>query len=432
MPARDPTVGHGLLGQQSLDRGPDRCGLDPRAGMGPGGLLGWRAGGTVPSVEEFLPFALPDIGDDEIEAAVEAMRSGWLTTGPRAAAFEREFAAFLGDDVHAVALNSATAGLHLALEAVGIGPGDEVIVPTWTFTSTAEVVRYLGADPVIVDVDAATLNINLDAAADAVTGRTRAIMPVHFAGLAVDRLGLEKLAEEHDLMVVEDAAHAFPTLSGGALVGTGNSQAAVFSFYASKTMTTGEGGMVVTPDADLAMRIRTMRLHGISRDVFDRYRSPAPSWQYEVVAPGFKYNLTDPAAAMGRVQLRRATSMRDRRADIAARYDAALADLPLDLPAHPPEGDTHAWHLYVTRLTVDAPLGRDDFITAMAAVGVCCSVHFIPLHMHPYWHEQYSLADARYPVASAEFFRVVSLPIFSSMTDSQVSRVIGAVRGVLR
>lgn len=383
------------------------------------------------TVEGFVPFALPDIGEEEIEAAVEAMRSGWLTTGPRAAAFEREFAAFIGGDVHPVAVNSATAGLHLALEAVGVGPGDEVIVPTWTFTATAEVVRYLGADPVIVDVDAVTLNIDFDAAADAVTPRTRAIMPVHFAGLPVNRLALEKFAAEHDLMVVEDAAHAFPTLSGGALVGRGNSQAVVFSFYATKTMTTGEGGMVVTRDGALAERIRTMRLHGISRDVFDRHRSTVPSWQYEVVAPGFKYNLTDPAAAMGRVQLRRAISMRDRRADIAACYDAALRGLPLDLPAHAADGDTHAWHLYVTRLTVDAPLGRHSFIAAMAAAGVGCSVHFIPLHMQPYWRELNSLADRRYPVASAEFARVVSLPIFSSMTDGQVSRVIDAVRGVL-
>jgi dTDP-4-amino-4,6-dideoxygalactose transaminase len=384
------------------------------------------------NIEEFLPFALPDIGDEEIEAAVEAMRSGWLTTGPRVAAFEQEFAAFLGGDVHAIALNSATAGLHLALEAVGIGPGDEVIVPTWTFTSTAEVVRYLGATPVIVDVDAATLNINLDAAADAITPRTRAIMPVHFAGLAVNRLTLEKLAGEYDLMVVEDAAHSFPTLSGGELVGRGNSQAVIFSFYATKTMTTGEGGMVVTPDVDLAKRIRTMRLHGISRDVHDRHRSKVPSWQYEVVAPGFKYNLTDPAAAMGRVQLRRATAMRDRRADIAARYDAALCGLPLDLPAHPAEGDTHAWHLYVIRLRADARLGRDAFIATMAETGVGCSVHFIPLHKHPYWRELNSLADSQYPVASAEFARVTSLPIFSSMTDGQVSKVIDAVRAVLR
>ncbi|GAA2096356.1 O-antigen biosynthesis aminotransferase WlbF [Microlunatus panaciterrae] len=383
------------------------------------------------SAEDFLPFALPDIGKEEIEAAADAMRSGWLTTGPRAAAFEREFAEFLGEGVHAVALNSATAGLHLALEAVGIGPGDEVLVPTWTFTSTAEVVRYLGADPVMVDVDPVTLNLDLEAAAAAVTPRTRAVMPVHFAGLAVDRSGLEKLARNCGLIVVEDAAHSFPTVSAGSLVGAGASEAVVFSFYATKTMTTGEGGMVVTSDPDVAKRIRTMRLHGISRDVFDRYRSTVPSWQYEVVAPGFKYNLTDPAAAMGRVQLGRAHEMRDRRGAIAAVYDEAFADLPLELPAHADPGDVHAWHLYVTRLTADAAVGRDAFIEEMARAGVGCSVHFIPLHKHPYWRDRYALTDEQFPVASAQFERVASLPIFSSMSDAQVDRVVRAVRRVL-
>jgi dTDP-4-amino-4,6-dideoxygalactose transaminase len=383
------------------------------------------------NADSFLPFALPDIGEEEIEAVAEAMRSGWLTSGPRAAAFEREFAEFLGGDVHAVAMNSATAGLHLALEAVGVGPEDEVIVPTWTFTATAEVVRYLGANPVIVDVDPATLNIDLDAATAAITPRTKAIIPVHFAGLAVDRQGIAKLADKHRLRVVEDAAHAFTTVSAGDPVGRGSSDAVVFSFYATKTMTTGEGGMVVTSDEQIAARIRTMRLHGISHDVFDRYRSAVPSWRYEVVAPGYKYNLTDPAAAMGRVQLRRSHEMRDKRAAIAARYDEALSGLPLQLPAHADEGDTHAWHLYVSRLTDDAGVQRDIFIEEMAKAGVGCSVHFIPLHMHPYWREQCKLDDGQFPVATAEFARVASLPIFSSMTDAQVDRVIETVSRVL-
>jgi dTDP-4-amino-4,6-dideoxygalactose transaminase len=380
---------------------------------------------------EFVPFALPDIGEAEVEAVSEAMRSGWLTSGPRTAAFEQEFADFVGGEVHAVAINSATAGLHLALEAIGVGPGDEVIVPTWTFTATAEVVRYLGAHPVIVDVDSSTLNIDLDSAASAITPRTKAIMPVHFAGLATDREGIAKLADNHHLRVVEDAAHAFPTMSAGDLVGKGSSDAVVFSFYATKTMTTGEGGMVVTPDAEIAARIRTMRLHGISHNVFDRYRSTVPSWRYEVAAPGYKYNLTDPAAAMGRVQLRRSLEMRDKRAAVAARYDEAFSGLPLQLPAHAVEGDTHAWHLYVTRLTDEARVDRDVFIADMAKAGVGCSVHFIPLHMHPYWREQCQLDDAQFPVATAEFAKVASLPIFSSMTDSQVDRVIQTVHEVL-
>lgn len=389
------------------------------------------ARGVLSASDEFLPFALPDIGDDEIEAATRAMRSGWLTTGPETVAFEREFAEFLGGDAHAIAVNSATAGLHLALESLGIGPGDQVICPTWTFTASAEVVRYLGADPVLVDVDATTLNMDLDAAAAAVSPRTKAIMPVHFGGLGVDRAGVEKLAALHNLAVVEDAAHALPTLSGGELVGRGASEAVVFSFYATKTITTGEGGMVVTPSKDIADRVRTMRLHGISRDVFDRYRSQVPSWRYEVVAPGFKYNLTDPAAAMGRVQLCRVHEMRDKRAAIGARYDAALAELPLDLPAHADDGDTHAWHLYVIRLAAGAGVDRDTFIAEMARAGVSCSVHFIPLHMHPYWRDKYALADSDYPIASREFERVISLPIFSSMTEAQVSRVIAAVHQVL-
>ncbi len=383
------------------------------------------------AVDQFLPFALPDVADEEIEAVTEAMRSGWLTTGPRAAAFEHEFASFLGGDVHAVALNSATAGLHLSLEAAGIRADDEVLVPTWTFTSTAEVVRYLGAHPIFVDVDPVTLTIDLERAAAAVTPRTRAIMPVHFAGLAVHRDGLAAFAHRHELIVVEDAAHAFPTLSSGSLIGRGDSTAVVFSFYATKTMTTGEGGMVVTPHESLARRIRTMRLHGISRDVFDRYRATVPSWSYEIVAPGYKYNLTDPAAAMGRVQLRRSPQMRDRRAEIAARYDEAFSDVPLDLPAHPPAGDRHAWHLYVVRLREDSGHSRDAFMDAMFTEGIGCSVHFTPLHRHPYWRLTYRLEDAQFPVASREFARVASLPIFSSMTDHQVERVVSGVRRVL-
>ncbi|HWJ52765.1 MAG TPA: aminotransferase class I/II-fold pyridoxal phosphate-dependent enzyme, partial [Propionibacteriaceae bacterium] len=278
--------------------------------------------------EPFLPFAVPDIGEEEIAAVAEAMRSGWLTTGPRAAAFEIEFAEQIGGGVEAVAVNSATAGLHLALEATGVGPGDEVIVPTWTFTATAEVVRYLGAEPVLVDIDPGTLNLDLQAAKAAVTGATRAVMPVHFAGLPVSYPDLSAFAGDHGLRVVEDAAHAFPARTDGICVGAGSSDACVFSFYATKTLTTGEGGMLVTANPDIARRARTMRLHGISRNVFDRYRSSAPAWHYQVVAPGFKYNMTDTAAALGRVQLRRATQMRNRRAAIAAHYDEGLADLP--------------------------------------------------------------------------------------------------------
>lgn len=382
------------------------------------------------SSEAFVPFALPDIGEDEIAAAVEAMRSGWLTTGPRAAAFETEFGEFLGGGLEAVAVNSATAGLHLALEATGVGPGDEVVVPTWTFTATAEVVRYLGATPVIVDVDPGTLNLTAEGFERALTDRTRAVLPVHFAGLPVSP-AVGGVARAHGIPVVEDAAHAFPAHDGVSAIGAGESLATVFSFYATKTITTGEGGMVVTRDADVARRLRTMRLHGISRDVFDRYRTKGASWRYDVVAPGYKYNLTDPAAAMGRVQLTRAEAMRSARESIARRYSEAFADLPVDLPAGPGEGMTHGWHLYVVRLREDAPVDRDAFIDAMAGLGVGCSVHFIPLHLQPYWRDSLELTPDAFPVATHEFSRVVSLPAFSSMTDEQVARVVEAVRSLL-
>jgi dTDP-4-amino-4,6-dideoxygalactose transaminase len=389
-------------------------------------------------MSEFIPFAVPDVGEAEIAAVVETMRSGWLTTGPNAAALEREFVAALapdGADVerwHGVAVNSATAGLHLALEALGIGPGDEVIVPTWTFTATAEVVRYLGATPVIVDVRPDTLNIDVAAAAAAVTARTKAIMPVHFAGLPVPRGSIADFAAAHGIRVVEDAAHAHPVRSEGVSVGVGESDAVVFSFYATKTMTSGEGGMVVSSNAELTARMATMRLHGISRDVFDRYTSTAPSWHYEVIAPGYKYNLTDVAAAMARVQLTRSVPMRERRSAIAAYYDEVLADLPLRLPARPQDpGTDHAWHLYTLRLSGEARMGRDEFIQRMADAGIGCSVHFIPLHHHPYWRAFRGTDAPTLPVADREFASVVSIPIFSAMTDAQVERVGATVQAVL-
>jgi dTDP-4-amino-4,6-dideoxygalactose transaminase len=238
-------------------------------------------------------------------------------------------------------------------------------------------------------------------------------------------------ARVHRLSVVEDAAHSLPTTYKGNLVGTLGSDATVFSFYATKTMTTGEGGMVVTGSSDLAARCRTMRLHGISRDAFDRYTARTPSWYYEVVAPGFKYNLTDIASAIGIQQLRRVRGMRDRRAAIADRYTAGLAGLPLQLPADAPRGDTHAWHLYVLRLTDEAPLGRDAFIAAMARAGIGCSVHFIPLHLQPYWRDRYSLDRASFPAATAAYAGAVSLPIYTRMTDDDVDRVVATIRNLL-
>lgn len=380
----------------------------------------------------FLPFALPEIGEEEIAEVVDTLRSGWVTTGPKAKRFEQDFAAFLGaPGLEAIAVNSATAGLHLALEALGIGPGDEVITTTHTFTATAEVARYLGADVVLVDVDPATLNIDPARVEAAVTPRTKAIVPVHYAGLAADMPALLAIARRHGLKVVEDAAHALPASCGGALVGTLASDATVFSFYANKTITTGEGGMVAVRDPAVAARIRVMRLHGISRDAFDRFTAKTPSWYYEIVAPGFKYNLTDIAAALGIHQLRRARDFQRRRAEIAARYDEAFAGLPLLRPARPAAGDLHAWHLYVLRLADAAPLGRDAFIERLFALGIGVSVHYIPLHLHPYWRERYGLQAAQFPHSQHAYERMLSLPIYTRMTDADVERVVDAVRQAL-
>lgn len=383
----------------------------------------------------FLPFALPEIGEEEIAEVVNTLKSGWVTTGPKAKQFEAAFAAFLTQNaedsqLECIAVNSATAGLHLALEALGIGPGDEVITTTHTFTATAEVVRYLGADVVLVDIDPATLNIDVAAIEAAITPRTKAIVPVHYAGLAVDMLAVLDIARKHGLRVVEDAAHALPTTLEKELIGTLGSDATVFSFYANKTMTTGEGGMLVTRHAELAKRAKVMRLHGMNRDAFDRFTAKVPSWYYEIVAPGFKYNLTDIAAALGLHQLKRLPAFQTRREQIAAAYDAAFADLPLILPPQAPEGDTHSWHLYVLRLADDCALERDVFIERMYAKGIGCSVHYIPLHLHPYWRDRYGLTPEQFPHSQKAYERMLSIPLYTAMTDADVQRVIAAVREI--
>jgi dTDP-4-amino-4,6-dideoxygalactose transaminase len=384
----------------------------------------------------FLPFALPEIGEEEIAEVVDALRSGWVTTGPKTRRFEGDFAAFLGDatrgeQLHCIAVNSATAGLHLALEALGIGPGDEVITTTHTFTATAEVVRYLGADVKLVDIDPATLNIDPAAVEAAITPRTKAIMPVHYAGLAADMPALLAIARQHGLKVVEDAAHALPTTCGGQLVGTLDSDATVFSFYANKTITTGEGGMLVTRDPALAKRARVMRLHGMNRDAFDRFTATVPSWYYEVVAPGFKYNLTDIAAALGIHQLKRANAFQAKREALAAAYDESLSGLPVILPPRAAAGDRHAWHLYVLRLADGARIERDRFIERLFDAGIGCSVHYIPLHLHPYWRDRYGLTPAMFPRSQRAYERMLSLPLYTRMTVDDVQRVVAAVRAAL-
>jgi dTDP-4-amino-4,6-dideoxygalactose transaminase len=379
----------------------------------------------------FLPFALPDIGEEEIAEVVDSLRSGWLTTGPKTQRFEKEFAEFIGGGVQALAVNSATAGLHLALEALGVGPGDEVITSPYTFTATAGVIRHLGADPVFVDINPRTFNLDPEKIERAITSRTKVILPVHIAGLACEMDPIIEIARRYGLKVVEDAAHALPTTYRGEIVGSLETDATVYSFYATKTMTTGEGGMIVTRDERISQRCRVMRLHGISRDAFDRYTSTKPAWHYEVIAPGFKYNMTDLAAAIGLQQLKKAWGFQQRRAEMAARYDRELAETPVILPPKPVGNDVHSWHLFVIRLDDSVEMTRDSFIQQMAERGIGCSVHFIPLHLHPYWRDAYQLEPHHFPLSWLAYQRAVSLPLYTKMTEADQTRVIEAVKDVL-
>jgi dTDP-4-amino-4,6-dideoxygalactose transaminase len=379
-----------------------------------------------------VPFFVPPVGEEEIEAAVAVLRSGWLTSGPEVAAFEAEFAAAIGGDgLEAVAVNSATAGLHLALEAIGIGPGDAVLVPTLTFTATAEVVRYLGADVILVDVEPNTLLIDLADAARRMTDRVKAIMPVHFGGLAMDREALLAFANAHQIAIVDDAAHALPSSDHGHVVGNWGTHATVFSFYANKTITTGEGGMVVTRDSAIARRIRLMRTHGMSRDAFDRFRVTGASWEYDVVAPGFKYNLTDLAAAIGRVQLRKREHLRLGREAAAKSYLKHLEGLPLGLPADASENSVHSWHLFPITVKHDAAVDRDALITHLSNAGIGTSVHYKPLHLMRYWKDACQVDSQSFPIADRHFATTVSLPIFPGMTEEQCEGVCAALRAVL-
>lgn len=386
---------------------------------------------------DFLPFAQPDIGEEEIAEVADSLRSGWLTSGPKTRQFEEAFATFVGAP-HALAVNSGTAALHLALEAIGLCEGEYVITTPFTFTATAEVVRYFGAHPLFADIDPMTMNIDparvSEVAAKAVSeGRkVRAILPVHYAGLPCDLNAIRGVAGKYSMKIVEDAAHAFPAAYCGRNVGSIGDLTA-FSFYATKPLAIGEGGMVTTADDEYAKRIKTMRLHGIGRDVWDRYSATKPSWYYEVVAPGYKYNLTDVASSIGIHQLRKAERFRKRREEIAARYTHAFRGLPVIPPAWPSEGDVHSWHLYVIRLRLEMlRIGRDRFIERMAGKGIGTSVHFIPLHLHPYWKEKYGFRPDDFPVALEAYRCCVSLPIYTRMTDAEVERVIDSVKGILQ
>ncbi|HAL26096.1 MAG TPA: UDP-4-amino-4,6-dideoxy-N-acetyl-beta-L-altrosamine transaminase [Chloroflexi bacterium] len=376
-----------------------------------------------------LPFSLPDITEAEIEAVVEVLRSGWLTTGPKVQEFQRAFAEYVGAS-HAVALNSATAALHLALDAIGLGPADEVIVPTYTFAASAEVIRYFGARPVLVDIRAEDLNLDVGAVERAVGPRTRAVMGVDLAGQPCDWHLLRPLADRYGFALVDDAAHALPSSLQGRAIGRWADLTA-FSFYATKPLTTGEGGMLVTDNESWARRAQSMSLHGVSHDAWKRY-SAEGSWYYEITAPGFKYNMTDIAAALGLVQLRRLSEMTARRASIADRYTAALGSLAeLEVPSAYPDRST-SWHLYIVRLRLDRlRCDRNQFIDALSREHVGTSVHFIPLHLHPYYRETYGYGPDDFPVAYREYQRVVSLPIYSRMTNADVDRVIEAITRIV-
>lgn len=361
-------------------------------------------------------------------AASEVLRSGWLTTGPRTHTFEVAFAEKLGVR-HALAVNSATAALHLALEAFGVGPGDEVVVPTMTFTACGEVCSYLGARVVLADVGEDRLLGPLQLH-PVLTARTRVVMPVHYGGQAVDVKPLRDVAGA-DVRFLEDAAHALPADAGG--VPTGRlGDAAAFSFYATKTMTTGgEGGMLVTDDDAVAERAKLMRLHGINSDAWNRHAAGG-HWYYEVGEAGFKYNLSDLAAAIGLVQLERLDEMADKRTAIAATYDAALAASALvELPPRR-EGDRHAWHLYAIGLRLESlTVDRPRVIQLLADAGIVASVHFIPLHLHPYYQRTFGYRPGDFPAAEGIYKRTLSLPIWPDMTAEQVQRVASTLLAIL-
>jgi perosamine synthetase len=396
-----------------------------------------------------VPYFRPSISEEEIAEVVTCLRSGWLTTGPRVEQFERAFAEAVRAK-HAIAVNSCTAALHLAVEALGLNAGQAVLVPSLTFASTAEIVRYQGAIPILVDCDPVTLNMDLDDAAAKLKRLSEGtlpfqdqvdpvgIIPVHVGGAMMDMHQVGRFAQQHRLWVVEDAAHAFPAAMRGdssedwRFCGENTSAVTCYSFYTNKTITTGEGGMAVTGDPGLADRMRQMSLHGLSNDAWNRYSGSGP-WDYRIVAPGYKYNLTDIAASLGILQLQRAEELRVQREKIASFYAEDLSSVAeVELPAWP-ENRVHAWHLFPIRLRLeDLSIDRNEFISQLRAHGVGCSVHWRPLHLHPYYETTFGWKPEDLPVATAQWQRFVSLPLFPGMRDEESRRVVEVVRGLCR
>lgn len=377
-----------------------------------------------------VPFYKPDIGEEEIGAVVEALRSGWLTIGPRTQQFEQEFAAFVGAR-HAIAVNSCTAALHLALATLRMSPGDEVITSTLTFAATGATIIHAGGKPILADCTADTLNLDPADVERKLTPRTRAIVPVHFAGHPAAMDELRAIAKSRGIPLIDDAAHALPARYGEASVGSLAAMTA-FSFYATKNLTTGEGGMLTTDDDDLADLTRCWRLHGMSRDAWRRYTS-AGSWRYDVSYPGYKYNMTDGAAAMGMVQLRRLPALHERRQAMARRYRELLAGIDaIELPTELP-GVSSGWHLFAVRFVQDAlRVTRDEIIEILKGQGIGTSVHFIPLHLHSYYRDQLGYRPEQFPVASRAADTILSLPFHTLLSDEDLGYVADRVRQIVR
>jgi perosamine synthetase len=376
----------------------------------------------------FLPFHRASIEKEEIDAVLGVLQSGWLTSGPRVKEFETAFARFTGAS-HALAVNSCTAALHLALAACGVGEGDEVIIPTMTFAATGEVVLYFKAHPVLVDSAKESFHIDPQQIERAITSRTRAIVPVHYAGYPCDMDAILDIARRHGLKVIEDAAHALPASYNGRMIGT-LGDITCFSFYATKTITTGEGGMITTENPEYADRMRILTLHGISRNAWNRYTAEG-TWRYDILEAGFKYNLTDLQAALGLAQLAKADDFRLRRAAVAERYSAALASLDAFVPPPEPNDESHSWHLYVVRVNPAClRIGRDQVIEELKSRGIGTSVHFIPLHLHSLYGKHLGYRAGQFPNAEQHFEQAFSLPIFPGMTDEEIDRVINAMREI--
>lgn len=384
--------------------------------------------------ELIVPFHRSYITEDEISEVVDSLKSGWLTTGPKCFDFEKAFSEYIGCN-YSIAVNSCTAALHLALEAIGIKEGDTVITTPMTFAATAEVVRYFNAKPIFIDIEPDTMNMDMSKLEEKVKSlkgegvQLKSIIPVHFAGHPCDMDAIMEIARSHDLKVIEDAAHVLPGRYKDQSIGT-IGDITCFSFYATKNIATGEGGMAVTDNPEWAERMRIMSLHGISKDAWKRYTAEG-NWYYEIIAPGYKYNMTDMAAALGIAQLRKVDFFQQRREAIAALYNKAFGSQPqIEIPTVKDDVQ-HSWHLYVIKLNLEQlTIDRNQFIEELKGRGIGTSVHFIPLHIHPYYRDTYGYKPEDFPVAYETFKRIITLPIYPKMSDEDVQRVIEAVSEV--